>query len=188
MISLVREDGLLKDYFNNARIIIEDNIYNRDHRSIFAEIAAHNQGALMEALMVGVDVNMTRETDNATPLHVACEVGTLESVELLLNRGANPNAQNDSGMTPLFLCVLGDDSLKKAQLLIEYGADVNATMFRGRTILHLLASRCYKDDIPFIRFLCENGADPLLKDDEGQDAFEVANLYDKEMALVFKGR
>lgn len=116
MIGLVREDGLLKDYFDIARVIVEDNPRDQEHRSLFAEIAAHNQQSLRDALMVGVDINRSRDFDNKTPLHTACEVGTLEAVKLLLERGADPNAQDICGMTPLFFCLFDDngDDLKKA--------------------------------------------------------------------------
>lgn len=39
--------------------------------------------------------------DNSSPLHFACWFGQIESVKILLAAGADPNARNRLGLTPL---------------------------------------------------------------------------------------
>jgi ankyrin repeat protein len=68
-----------------------------------------------------------------TLLHAAAEYGNLEAARVLLDRGADVNAQaliDESGVggqTPIFHAVtqFGDWGLAVAQLLIEHGADLS---------------------------------------------------------------
>jgi ankyrin repeat protein len=57
-----------------------------------------------------------------TPLHAAAQAGQVEVAQLLLERGADPNARADSGQTPLHNCA----SQEIAELLIDAAADTNA--------------------------------------------------------------
>src|SRR5215472_16451043 len=67
-----------------------------------------------------------------TPLHYASTFGSADSVRILLERGAGPNARNRAGATPL---IYGAYNFEKARLLVEKGADVNAHAQNGSTPL-----------------------------------------------------
>jgi ankyrin repeat protein len=64
---------------------------------------------------------------DSTALHWACFTGSTNVASLLLAKGANPNAQDASGMTPLHHAVdsaaekVGDCSL--VRWLLIYGAN-----------------------------------------------------------------
>jgi hypothetical protein len=56
----------------------------------------------------GANANLNAYTDGRTPLHVACnstEVTNLDFIQLLLEKGASPNAQDVDGMTPVMYTV-----------------------------------------------------------------------------------
>lgn len=54
------------------------------------------------------DVNLTRISDGATPLYVACQRAHLSCIRLLLLKGANINHKRKGGYTPLWTaCDLG---------------------------------------------------------------------------------
>ena len=67
-------------------------------------------------------VNIKDRLDN-TPLHYAALYGSMESVRILLDRGADVKARNKSEATPL---IYGAYNFDKARLLVEKGSDVNA--------------------------------------------------------------
>jgi ankyrin repeat protein len=64
-----------------------------------------------------------RDKLDMTPLNYAALYGSVESVRLLLDAGADPNARNKSQTNPL---IHGAYSFEKTKLLVEKGADVNA--------------------------------------------------------------
>lgn len=63
----------------------------------------------------------------------------IESLELLLNFGANTETRDRSGLTPLMRYARSSTGMEAVLLLLKYGADVNA-MADGRndfrTVLH----------------------------------------------------
>ncbi|XP_035231051.1 ankyrin-3-like isoform X1 [Stegodyphus dumicola] len=61
----------------------------------------------------------------------------LESLELLLTYGADPNARDLQGLTPLMKACRNPQAVEAVHLLLSYGADVNAiTSEDQRTSLH----------------------------------------------------
>lgn len=89
--------------------------------------------ALIEA---GADLQRKNTDGGDSALHLAASDGWVEAVRVLLDGGAEIEARNDSGWTPLhwacFTCA--DDA---AKLLIERGADVNAKSIAGQTPLEM---------------------------------------------------
>lgn len=55
----------------------------------------------------------------------------LDNIKLLIKYNANINIQNNTGATPLFEAVAGNN-LNAVRLLLEFGADVNIPDHRGR--------------------------------------------------------
>ena len=79
----------------------------------------------------------------------------IKEVKRLIQAGANINAKDKKGKTPLhFAAQQGNFELVK--LLIENGADVNAKDNAWITPLHLAA---YSNQVKVVRFLVEKGAD-----------------------------
>jgi hypothetical protein len=69
-----------------------------------------------------------------TPLMFAALYGDKDAVSLLLEQGANPNAQNDHGGTALMYAV---DDLEKTRALVLRGANSNLRSGEGKTALQL---------------------------------------------------
>lgn len=69
-----------------------------------------------------------------TPLMHAAADGDLESMRLLLDHGADPNARNERNELPLgYACSY--EHWEAAELLVERGADVNGIEREGKTHL-----------------------------------------------------
>ena len=101
----------------------------------------------------GVDVN-TKDVKGIYPLLLACGYkDNDEMIELLLNKGANPNIFGPDGETPLGLAA--KYSLKAVKMLVDKGADVNAEHEKGFTALRWAQ---IFEQAEVIKFLKENGA------------------------------
>jgi hypothetical protein len=85
----------------------------------------------------GANVNAVSIPDGRTPLHKACfsgNVTNLDFVELLLEAGADPNAQDHLGTTPLVGTI--PNAHGAAEFLLSWPTtDVNITMRSGASFL-----------------------------------------------------
>ncbi|XP_065838957.1 death-associated protein kinase 1-like isoform X3 [Oscarella lobularis] len=83
----------------------------------------------------GVIVNSLDELLN-TPLHCACEHGSLSEVQWLVENSAAIDSVNKEGSTPLMMaCESGIDRLLKVRYLTNKGADCQVKDMLGRTAL-----------------------------------------------------
>ena len=133
---------------------------------------------------------MRRVDDGWTPLHSAAHWGHKETVELLINKGANVNAKDSKHKeTPLYNAASAGHR-QVAELLIDKGADVNAKRDLGRlqlTPLYAAASEGHKE---LVELLIANGADVNPKDDNVMAPLNAAvELGHKEVVelLIAKG-
>jgi ankyrin repeat protein len=105
-----------------------------------AAASSHPMTRVIEALVKhGADVNAVC-IGGFTPLHNACDQGTLKTVEYLIAHGAEVKAKDISGCTPLHAAsardLLGEtDKEEMIKCLLAHGADVNAEMNNGMTPL-----------------------------------------------------
>ena len=77
-----------------------------------------------------------RDTGGYTPLHVAAQWGTPESLQCLLDLRSRVDAVGEDGRTPLHLAS-ERGALEIVNLLLKAGADVSAENSAGETPLHL---------------------------------------------------
>jgi len=98
--------------------------------------------ALARALIErGADVNAAAENaQRVAPVHAAASVGDVETMRLLLDRGADPNARQQAGFTPLHAAA-GNGDLEMAKLLVARGADRHARTDDGKDAATIAAER-----------------------------------------------
>ncbi len=90
----------------------------------------------------------------STPLHKAVERRDLAEVKRLLRAGANPNAKNELGGTPLEYAVTRGLALVKA--LLGAGADPRGTGALGTAVIYTPEA----NRAAVVRMLLDHGADP----------------------------
>ncbi|CAL5444356.1 unnamed protein product [Camellia sinensis] len=88
--------------------------------------------------------------DGCSLLHLACQAADIGMVELLLQHGANVNASDSRGQTPLHHSIIRG-RIAIAKLLLTRGADPHACDREGKTPLQLVTETC--DDIEILALL-----------------------------------
>jgi ankyrin repeat protein len=128
---------------------------------LLGEIRKGDLAALRSSLAHGANVN-ARDAKGATALMYAALYGDVEHVNLLLDKGADPNLLNDLGINAL-MWAAGD--LAKVRTLIAHGANINARSNYGYTALSVAAAS--PGNLPTVLLLLDKGADPKAVDKDG---------------------
>jgi ankyrin repeat protein len=109
-----------------------------------------------------------------TPLLVASEANQLEAVVAQIKVGANVNAKNENGFTPLMFAARGGNLEMARALVVSAGADVTATDRWGRSALHIAAlafedqdSGLVRGKIEVVKFLVKKGSQIDSVDNDG---------------------
>ncbi|CAG0911253.1 unnamed protein product, partial [Cyprideis torosa] len=109
----------------------------------------------------GADPKAVTSPFNQTPLHLA---GTGETVTVLIENGAEVNARDDDGWTPLLLATRRGHHFI-VHLLLAHGADLNIRDCDKQTPLHLASRRGHHS---IVHLLLAHGADLNIRDCDKQ--------------------
>ena len=103
--------------------------------------------------------------------------GTSQSVQVAISNGADVNARNSYGKTPLMCAAEFNQDPEVITTLLDAGADVNAQDNHGKT--PLMYATMYNQNLEVITTLLDSGANAKLKDNTGNTAFDDAQTRAK---------
>ncbi|KAK8741700.1 hypothetical protein OTU49_002350 [Cherax quadricarinatus] len=152
---------------------------------IHAAILARQRGekvcsTLVELLLgAGGDLNSNQEGEAGPLIHTAASVGCLHCLSVLLRLGANIEAKDSKGRTPLHAAI-ESEQLEAVNYLLSEGADLEAadTFRQHRAIHHAVQV----DSAELVQRLIEAGVDKV-RDRDGLTLFQFALLKRKYKAL-----
>lgn len=123
----------------------------------------------------GADPSTFYEDDmnvsSKTILHIACEKGRLECASLLIDYGADLNARDNWGQSPLMFCMITQYH-EIADMMLDRDPDISYSQDRfGKSSLHSAAeSGCLES----IRVLLSHDAFVDIRTDDGLTAAMIA--------------
>ena len=152
--------------------------------------ASSSSNAEMLRYLLDKEARMdVKDAAGRTALMNAAGQGNIESIKLLLAKGADVKAVSDKepfpkvkngtialgSFTALNLAVIFGTP-ERVKLLLDAGARVNQPDARGMTPL-MLAIACDHSNPETVRLLLERGADPKIKSSAGEDAYDWAKKF-----------
>lgn len=143
-----------------AKLLIEHNsdinIKNKDGKNMIM-IACEKGNEEMFNILIENNADINEKSSwGASALIYASEKGNINIMQYLIDNGIDVNGKaDDNGDTPLLWAVTGQNPYEASKLLIENGANVNATNYGGVAPATILAASTPK----VVKLLKDNGAD-----------------------------
>jgi len=168
--------GLLRAWIDQGAEFRTDIIAEAPSRPVDPKVAAlivavraGNLSEIERQIAASPEVVMGKDAGGSTALHHAAGYGPIGNLQLLIDKGADVNAKNRRGSTPLHWAIHDE---AKVRLLLSKGANVNAKQAQGRAPLYLAAM--LGNGVPTIRMLLTSGADPNMASANGQTPLMMA--------------
>ena len=136
-------------------------------------------GKVRAFLADGENVNIQNRRFHQTPLHIAIYNEHNDIAKLLIEKGADVNAEMINGQTPLFLAAYFGD-LDLVKLLIKKGADVKHQDKKGNTPLHKAAEG---GNAEVIKLLLSYDVDINAQNIDGDTPLHIAGFMGNEEAV-----
>jgi ankyrin repeat protein len=132
----------------------------------------------IEGTIPYLDVNARDNRNNTTPLISALRCGSSETVQLLLDCGADPNLERPYG--PPLLSALETEQFDVVELLLNHGANPNVIVpiRYGRTRTPLATALMLPfESTRYAKLLLDRGADPNIGSQDGMPLLAALNMH-----------
>ncbi|PSN36088.1 hypothetical protein C0J52_20527 [Blattella germanica] len=131
----------------------------------------------------GISVNVS-DSNNNTALLISASFGCKNTTQILLENGADVNAQTIKKMFTPLLSAVSNGHYDIFALLLEFGADVNATCISGHNAAHFAAERGSQMCLQLLR---GKGCNLNAQSTEGNSysPIHVAAFYGRINVVIF---
>ncbi len=132
---------------------------------------------------------VARDNRGNTALHHAFRRGFMSAsspkvIELLIQSGAEVDAETTRGQTPLLLAAANSD-VEGISNLLRLGANPNHRDRQGRSALHCAVEAHWPEDA--LQVLLQAGSDPSIDDGRGQTPLDLArDQYDEQAVALLE--
>ena len=171
--------------------LAKDNFVRKELTDLNKAAKASDEKNIDELINFGEDINEKisifwsdpnlRDSNGWTALHYACQLGDLQSVVILREKGANIDAYSNNKRIPLHLAALHGYS-EIVQFLLENGSDQDFQDELGCTPLHLAAK---KNHVKCMELLLEADADLYCLDFRSWNILHYASFHGCKKAVRF---
>lgn len=125
--------------------------YDEMFRDFYNYVKNDNSTQIIDLLSQTSNVSSRNTSNGETFLHIVARFGSKDIASHLIQLGADVNAQDDQGQTPLYLAIERSEEIVK--FLLDNGADVNIPNKEGATSFH--RALC-KSSFEIVRLLLSN--------------------------------
>ncbi|XP_014095719.1 ARF GTPase-activating protein Git [Bactrocera oleae] len=123
---------VLKSNLQEEGVISGINLENELSRQLHASVRTSNLETSLRLLVQGANPNFFHDEKRSTPLHVAAKFGQASQIELLIVYGADINAIDGNGLTPLEVAKANNHNIIAERLLdAMYEVTDRIIMFLG---------------------------------------------------------
>ncbi|QTF48925.1 putative ankyrin repeat protein [Acanthamoeba polyphaga mimivirus] len=155
------------------KILVDNYALSDKKYEIFAHIVKNSRTKrntiilkFLSEYITNVNYTVSNEC-NSTPLMLACRYSSTTSdnqtIQLLLDKGANPNYLKENKYLPIILASSYSHTTSNIEtigLLLKHGANINACDAEGNTaLLMAIKNSDTSSDFKTIKYLLDNGAD-----------------------------
>lgn len=145
--------GMVSGVAHGAEALLADAVERQDVKAV-------------RALLSQNEAVNAAQADGMTALHWAAYLDELGMAKMLIEAGAEVEAQNRYGVSPLSLAC-GNGATKMVQLLLKKGANANGSLATGETVL-MTAARTGR--LGAVKALLAKGAEVDAQEKRGQTA------------------
>ncbi len=162
------EDEVLGMHSENLGNLSEALGKYSEERGNHSEQRGHNSGA--HRFHSNAHGNYSNNLGTTSEIHRATTNGWIEKVQRMVEQGADVDARDEEGRTPLHIASAKNHNID-VEVLVDLGADVNARDGHGRTPLMHAAVNGQK---AAAAMLISKGANVHIADEDGMRAYELA--------------
>lgn len=183
-----QQDGLseiMRALYHGRKDVVNELLASGIELNVYEAAGTGQTQRLKELIAADPSLVNSHSNDGFTPLGLAVFFGHPETVNALLDAGADVNLASQESMkvTPL-ASASAARQFEIARTLIEHGANVNARASNDFTPLHESAA---SGKLDFVQLLLDNGADVNAKTTDGKTPIDYAREHNRaEMVELLK--